>query len=123
MHGNPSIASALAAWPPVIASLLLPMYPQYAASTTATACDAVFQADAGPIDAGAAHSPQAGTTIQPTSRRWRPCQWFWKQHGRPDKLDRELSRRPKIHFDQGVWIHTTAFAKTARLLARELGFD
>ena len=44
-YGNPSIASALTKLKPRNnrSILLLPMYPQYAASTTATASDAVFQ--------------------------------------------------------------------------------
>jgi len=124
-YGNPSIASALAKLKAARCDriLLLPMYPQYAASTTATACDAVFQ-----------------TLMQ---ERWMPALrtiagWhddpryikalatrvngFWTQHGRPDKLIMSFHGVPKFTLTKGDPYHCLCH-KTARLLAAELGLS
>ena len=97
-YGNPSIASALARLKAEHCDrlLVLPMYPQYAASTTATACDAVFKVlstertmpalrtisswhdDPGYIKALAARISD-----------------YWKKHGRPDKLVMSFHGVPK----------------------------
>ena len=122
-YGNPSIASALAKLQADRCDriLLLPMYPQYAASTTATACDAVFKA-------------LAETRYMPALRTittWHDdpayikalaarINVFWTKHGRPDKLLMSFHGVPKYTLLNGDPYHCLCL-KTGRLLALELG--
>jgi ferrochelatase len=100
---------------------VLPLYPQYAASTTATALDAVaahlanlrrtpalrfvdgFHADPGYVRALA-------QTVND----------YWTKHGRPDKLVLSFHGVPRRTLDLGDPYHCQCHA-TARLLAAELG--
>jgi ferrochelatase len=122
-YGSPGIAGAIGKLKAANCDrlLVLPMYPQYAASTTATACDAVFDAlkkerympalrtitgwhdDPGYIKA-LAESINA----------------YWRKHGRPDKLLMSFHGVPKLTLTRGDPYHCFCRA-TARLLARELG--
>ena len=74
-YGNPSIASRLEALQQAGCDriLIVPLYPQYAAATTATVCDKAFDA----LDDACAGSRRCAsrrpiTTSRSTSRRWRP---------------------------------------------------
>ena len=101
--------------------LIMPLYPQYAASTTASAFDAVadhlrdmrrvpglrfvetFHADLGYIRAMAQNVND-----------------YWVKHGRPDRLVLSFHGLPRQTLDRGDPYHCFCHA-TARLLARELG--
>jgi len=122
-YGNPSVGSALdklrAAHCEKI--LVLPLFPQYSASATASAFDAVtahlnrmrrlpalrfvetFHADAGYIKALAKNVND-----------------YWVKHGRPDKLVLSFHGVPRRTLDLGDPYHCYCQV-TARLLARELG--
>ncbi len=122
-YGQPSLASA---WAKLKAEncqriLLLPMYPQYAASTTATAADALFALlaqerfqpavrtiqswhdDPGYIQALAGHVGR-----------------YWQRHGRPQKLVMSFHGVPRFSLDRGDPYHCQC-QKTGRLLAEALG--
>lgn len=122
-YGNPGIPSALAKLQADQCDriLLLPMYPQYAASTTATACDAVFA-----TFAAARYMPALRTItawhddpvyIKALAVRIND---FWKKHGRPDKLLMSFHGVPKYTLTKGDPYHCLCH-KTGRLLAQELG--
>ena len=122
-YGSPSIASAIdklrAAGSTKI--LVLPLYPQYAASTTASAFDAVaahvaklrrapairfvddFHDDAGYIKALAQNVND-----------------YWMKHGRPQRLVMSFHGVPRRTLELGDPYHCQCHV-TARLLAQELG--
>lgn len=124
-YGNPSLAAALAKLRAANAEkiLVLPLYPQYAASTTATAFDALaaalstmrripglrfvesFHDDAGYIKALA-----------------RNINDYWMKNGRPDRLLLSFHGLPRRTLDRGDPYHCHCH-KTARLLTDELGLD
>lgn len=101
--------------------LVLPLYPQYAASTTASALDAVYAAtrtmrrmpalrvvDAYHDDAG-----YIGALAQNIND-------YWAKNGRPNKLLLSFHGVPRRSLDLGDPYHCHC-QKTARLLATELG--
>ena len=123
-YGNPSIAAAMArlASAGVDRLLVLPLYPQYAASTTASAFDAV-----------------AASMAQ---RRRIPALRFvdsfhddpryikamaqainddWVKHGHPDHLVLSFHGVPRRTLERGDPYHCQC-QKTGRLLATELGY-
>ncbi|CAG1010207.1 protoporphyrin/coproporphyrin ferrochelatase [Burkholderiales bacterium] len=122
-YGEPSIASGLdrlrAAGTTRV--LVLPLYPQYSASTTATVFDAVaahlakvrrapalrfvdgFHDDAGYVKALAQNVND-----------------YWMKHGRPERLVMSFHGVPRRALDLGDPYHCQCHA-TARLVARELG--
>lgn len=122
-YGNPSVASAMSklAEQGCDRILTLPLYPQYAASSTATALDAVYQVlqtrrnqsalrsvrhyhdDPGYIAALAANVHE-----------------YWMQNGRPEMLVMSFHGVPRYTLDKGDPYHCEC-QKTARLLAEELG--
>lgn len=122
-YGNPSIASQLDALKAEGATriLVLPLYPQYSATTTASVFDAVYSwaartrnvpelrfvnhyhDDPGYIDALA-----------------RTVQIHWKHHGPPDKLVMSFHGVPERTLQLGDPYHCESH-KTARLLAERLG--
>jgi len=122
-YGNPSIANAVAELKAQHCDriLLLPLYPQYAGSTTASAMDAVHNAltryrnvpalrtirhyhdHPGYIDA------LAGSVLA-----------YWARHGKPDKLVMSFHGVPRFTLDKGDPYHCECH-KTARLLAEALG--
>ena len=124
-YGAPSVATALdklhAAHCERI--LVLPLYPQYAASTTASAFDAVashlaharrlpalrfvdtFHADMGYVKALA-----------------RNVNDHWTKNGRPDRLVLSFHGLPRRTLERGDPYHCYCQV-TARLLARELGLE
>lgn len=124
-YGNPSIASQLDALKAEGATrvLILPLYPQYSGTTTASVFDAVYtwaartrnvpelrfvnryHDDTGYIDA------LAGTVRA-----------HWKQHGPPDKLVMSFHGVPERTLHLGDPYHCESH-KTARLLAERLGLQ
>lgn len=101
--------------------LILPLYPQYAASSTGSALDAVWQA--------LLHSrnPPETRTIKHfhdhpgyiTALRQSVEAW-WAEHGRPDKLVMSFHGTPRRSLDLGDPYHCEC-QKTGRLLAEALG--
>ena len=122
-YGNPSVGVALDRLRAANCEkiLVVPMYPQYAASTTATAFDAVaahleqvrripglrfietFHSDSGYIKALAQNVND-----------------FWQKEGRPDRLILSFHGLPRKTLDRGDPYHCYCHM-TARLLAQELG--
>ncbi|MDD5471738.1 MAG: ferrochelatase [Sideroxydans sp.] len=122
-YGQPSIPSALRKLKEQNCQriLIVPMYPQYAASTTATATDIVFRElqhmrntpairtikhfhdDAGYIKALAANINE-----------------YWTKNGRPGKLLMSFHGLPKYTLEKGDPYHCECL-KTGRLLAQALG--
>ncbi len=122
-YGNPSIASVMQKLKTQNCTriLVVPMYPQYAASSTATVFDRVFAAvqtmrnapairtikhfhdDAGYIKALAANVND-----------------YWMKHGKPEKLLMSFHGVPKYTLEKGDPYHCECH-KTGRLLAQELG--
>ncbi|HCX82246.1 MAG: ferrochelatase [Curvibacter sp. RIFCSPHIGHO2_12_FULL_63_18] len=124
-YGSTSIASQLDAMKAegVTRVLVLPAYPQYSGTTTASVCDAVYawtaktraipelrfinryHDDAGYISALAAS-----------------VQRYWKANGRPDKLVMSFHGVPERTLHLGDMYHCECF-KTARLLGKALGLN
>lgn len=124
-YGNPGIASALEKLKAVNCDrvLVLPMYPQYAASTTATAYDAVFDLlkkerymPALRTISGWHDHPSYIKALAETVNA------YWKKNGRPDKLLMSFHGVPKLTLLRGDPYHCFCRA-TARLLAQELGLS
>ncbi|MBI5890791.1 MAG: ferrochelatase [Nitrosomonadales bacterium] len=101
--------------------LVVPMYPQYAASTTATANDIVF---------GTLQQMRNMPALR-TIRNFhdRPgyikalagnINDYWMKHGRPEKLLMSFHGLPQFSLDKGDPYHCECH-KTGRLLAQELG--
>ncbi|PKO44922.1 MAG: ferrochelatase [Betaproteobacteria bacterium HGW-Betaproteobacteria-3] len=122
-YGNPSIASQLDALKAEGATrvLILPAYPQYSATTTASAFDAVYE--------WAAHTravPELRFVnryhdhpgyIEALVQRVRK---HWQDHGRPDQLVMSFHGVPERTLQLGDMYHCECH-KTARLLADRLG--
>ena len=122
-YGNPSMGGAIDALRAAGAEkiLVFPLYPQYAASTTGTAIDAVGEhmagirwvpglrfVDAFPRDAG-----YLSALAQVVND-------YWMKEGRGEHLVLSFHGLPKRTLDLGDPYHCQCHA-TARLLARELG--
>lgn len=124
-YGNPSIASAMDKLRSAGCEriLVMPMYPQYAASTTATAVDCVaayaaklrnqpelrfvkrYHDDPGYIDALARQVSQ-----------------YWSLHGKPQRLLLSFHGLPRRTIEQGDPYHRDCM-ETAMLLKQQLGDD
>ena len=124
-YGQPSIAAALdklrAAHCEKI--LVLPLYPQYAASTTASTLDAVAAylgasrrvpalrfVDTFHDDRGYIHALAASVT------------GYWEKHGRPERLVLSFHGVPRRSLTAGDPYHCYCQV-TARLLAEEIGLE
>jgi ferrochelatase len=124
-YGQPSITSVLELMQQqgVRQLLVLPLYPQYSAATTASTFDAL--------------------AADFTRRRWLPDLRFvshyhdfpeyiealagqveqhWQEHGRPDKLVLSYHGVPRRYLDNGDPYHCECH-KTSRLLAERLGLN
>jgi ferrochelatase len=124
-YGNPSIASVMQKLKAQNCTriLVVPLYPQYAASSTATVFDRVFASvqtmrntpairtikhfhdDAGYIKALAANVNE-----------------YWMKNGRPEKLVMSFHGVPQYTLEKGDPYHCECL-KTGRLLAQELGLS
>jgi protoporphyrin/coproporphyrin ferrochelatase len=121
-YGTPSIAATLAKMKQQGCDriLVVPLYPQYAASTTATALDAV----------GAAYARMRNQPALRSVRNFhdhpgyiaalaQSINDYWMKTGRPDKLVMSFHGVPRFSLDQGDPYHCECQA-TARLLATAL---
>ncbi|MEK7362093.1 MAG: ferrochelatase [Pseudomonadota bacterium] len=121
-YGNPSIASALARLKDAHCEriLVLPLYPQYAASTTATAFDAVAdffrQTRNIPALRLVKHFHDHPAYIAALAGGVRK---HWAQHGKPDRLLMSFHGLPRYTLDRGDPYHCEC-QMTARLLAGSL---
>ena len=103
--------------------LLVPLYPQYAASTVATACDKVFSALQQMRNAPAVrtikHFPDDAGYIKAAAQNIRD---YWAQHGHPDKLVMSFHGLPRFTLDRGDPYHCECM-KSGRRIAEELGLS
>ena len=122
-YGNPSVASVLARLKEAHCEriLVLPLYPQYAASTTATAFDAIAeffrQTRNIPELRLVKHfhdHPGYIAALAAGVRR------HWDQHGKPDRLLMSFHGLPRFTLERGDPYHCEC-QKSARLLAVALG--
>lgn len=101
--------------------LLLPLYPQYAGSTTATAMDEVarlmLRTRNQPALRTIKHYHDEPGYIQALSSH---IQQYWQQHGRAEKLVMSFHGVPKRTLMLGDPYHCECY-KTARLVAEKLG--
>lgn len=124
-YGNPSVASALDALKARNCDriLVLPLYPQYAASSTASALDAVWQALQRmrnvPAIRTVRHYHDHPGYIGALAASVRD---YWMKHGRPDKLLISFHGIPRRSLDLGDPYHCEC-QKTGRLLAEALQLE
>ena len=124
-YGNPGVAAGLAQLRGKGCDriLVLPLYPQYAASTTGSAIDAV----------GAALARMRNVPAVRTVRHFhdhpayvkaiaRAVNDYWMKHGRPDRLVMSFHGLPRFSLDRGDPYHCECH-KSARLIATELGWN
>jgi len=122
-YGNPSIPSVLRKLKEQNCQriLVVPMYPQYAASTTATVNDIVFgelqQMRNTPALRTIKHFHDHPGYIRALATNIND---YWIKHGRPDKLLMSFHGLPRYTLDKGDPYHCEC-QKTGRLLAQELG--
>ena len=121
-YGAPSIAAKIAELNARRCDriLLVPLYPQYASSTTATACDAAYAALCTLRDQPAIRTvrdfhdhPGYISALAQTVRD------YWTKHGRPDCLLMSFHGAPRFTLEKGDPYHCQC-QKTARLLADAL---
>jgi len=122
-YGNPSIPSVLRKMKAQNCQriLLVPMYPQYAASTTATATDSVFSELQAMRNTPALrtikHFHDDAGYIQASAQNIRN---YWTLHGQPDKLVMSFHGLPRYTLQKGDPYHCECL-KTGRLIAEALG--
>jgi ferrochelatase len=123
--GNPSIAEVMRGMKEHGCEriLVLPLYPQYASSSTASAFDEVF-AQLGkmrntPAIRTVKHYHDHPGYIAALAQNIRD---YWAETGRPDKLVMSFHGVPRITLDQGDPYHCEC-QKTGRLLAQALGLN
>ena len=124
-YGNPSIPDTLAKMKVAGCEriLILPAYPQYAASSTATAFDAAFdwlkQTRNQPALRTVKHYHDHPAYIHALAANIRDQ---WQMHGRPDVLVMSFHGVPRYTLDKGDPYHCEC-QKTGRLLAEALGLE
>ncbi len=124
-YGNPDIAGALdrlhAGGCDRI--LVVPLYPQYAASTTASAMDAVYAYTRDVRRMPALRSVDCFHDDPGYIRALaQNVNDYWMKHGRPDRLVMSFHGLPRRSLDLGDPYHCHCH-KTARLLTTELGIE
>ena len=122
-YGDPSIASVLERLKKAHCEriLVLPLYPQYAASTTATAFDAIADffkqtrniPELRLVKHFHDHPAYIGALAEGVRRHW-------ARHGKPDRLLMSFHGLPRFTLERGDPYHCEC-QKSARLLADELG--
>ena len=124
-YGTPSVASVLDKLKAQDCDriLVIPLYPQYAASSTGSALDAVFAA------LGKMRNLPALRVVKHyhddpgyIAALAQSVNDYWMQNGRPDKLVISFHGVPKFSLDKGDPYHCEC-QKTARLLAQQLGLQ
>ena len=124
-YGSPSIAEGLDKLKADGCDriLLLPMYPQYAASTTATANDVAFvhlqKIRNAPAIRTVRHYHDDPGYIRALAASVRA---YWQQNDRPDVLVISFHGLPRYTLEKGDPYHCEC-QKTGRLLAEALGLD
>ncbi len=124
-YGQPSLDQAVAQLKAAGCDrlLLLPLYPQYAASTTASSLDAlltVFKRWRNvPALRTVRHYHDDPGYIAALKAR---VEGFWAQHGRPDVLVMSFHGVPQFTLEQGDPYHCECL-KTGRLLAEALNLE
>ncbi len=124
-YGQPSIEAGLAELKAQGCDrlLLLPLYPQYAASTTGSSMDALFDALKRyrnvPEIRVVRHYHDHPAYIQALKCR---VENYWEVHGRPDKLVMSFHGVPRYTLDRGDPYFCECH-KTGRLLAEALGLQ
>jgi len=124
-YGNPSMQSAIESLKAQGCDriLVFPLYPQYAASSTAAALDAVWrvllQLRNVPAIRTIKHYHDHPRYIQALASH---ITTYWQQHGQPEKLVMSFHGVPKFHLLKGDPYHCECH-KTARLLAEALGLS
>jgi ferrochelatase len=122
-YGNPSVASVMQKLKAQNCQkiLVVPMYPQSAASSTGTVFDLVFR------ELQKSRSVPAVRTIRsfPDHPGYikalaNNINAYWTKQGRPDKLVMSFHGVPQFTLDKGDFYHCECH-KTGRLLAQELG--
>lgn len=122
-YGEPSIDSAIEDLRNAGSDriLVLPLYPQYSSSTTASAFDAVFRAVGKmrnmPALRVVKHYHDHPAYISALARQ---VSEYWMANGRPAKLVMSFHGVPRFTLDKGDPYHCEC-QKTGRLLAEELG--
>ncbi|SES76543.1 ferrochelatase [Nitrosomonas marina] len=120
--GNPSVASVVNKMAEAGCDriLIIPLFPQYAASSTAAAMDAVFAA------LGSVRNMPAIRTVKQyhdhsgyIAALAQNIRDYWEQHGQPDKLIISFHGVPRRNLDKGDPYHCFC-QKTGRLLAEAL---
>jgi ferrochelatase len=124
-YGNPSIPDTLARMKAAGCDriLILPAYPQYAASSTATAFDMAFdwlkRTRNQPALRTVKHYHDHPAYLQALAANIRD---YWQMHGRPDVLVMSFHGVPRYTLDKGDPYHCEC-QKTGRLLTEALGLD
>ncbi|MEI7842979.1 MAG: ferrochelatase [Gallionellaceae bacterium] len=124
-YGNPSVASVLAKLKAQNCQriLLLPLYPQYAASSSATAIDAVLnpllKMRNMPALRTIKHFHDDAGYIKATAQNIRD---YWTLHGQPEKLVMSFHGVPRYTLEKGDPYHCECL-KSGRLIAEELGLN
>lgn len=122
-YGTPSIADKLKAFEEQNCTrvLLVPLYPQFAASTTATAFDKAFETWSAMRNQPAVRTIRSfhddAGYIAALAQNIRD---YWTAHGRPDQLVMSFHGAPRFTLERGDPYHCEC-QKTGRLLAEALG--
>jgi ferrochelatase len=124
-YGNPSIAAGLAELKAreCVRILVLPLYPQYADSTTGSTKEAVTRAlrkwrpppTVKTVDDFHAHSAYVKAIARNVND-------YWMKHGRPDRLVMSFHGLPRAVVEAGD-PYEKQCRETARLIATELGWN
>jgi len=122
-YGQPAVADKIAEMKAqgVDRLLLLPLYPQYAASSTGSALDAVWQTllhTRNPPEIRAIKHYHDNPGYIAALRQ--SVEAYWAEHGRPDVLVMSFHGTPRRSLDLGDPYHCEC-QKTGRLLAEALG--
>lgn len=124
-YGKPAVADKIGALKAAGCDrvLIVPMYPQYAASSTGSVMDAVADAIKAlrnpPELRFIKHFHDHAAYIDTLAER---VQTHWRQNGRGDHLLMSFHGVPRFSLDKGDPYHCECH-KTARLLAERLGLD
>ncbi|BCE00417.1 ferrochelatase [Marinicellulosiphila megalodicopiae] len=124
-YGQPSISTALDSMQEqgVTKLVVLPLYPQYSASTSASTFDAIAQDFMKrrwiPDFRFISHYHDNEGYIQAMANK---IQKHWDSNGQPDKLLFSYHGIPKRYLDEGDPYHCECY-KTSRLIAEKLGLS
>jgi ferrochelatase len=122
-YGRPSVSDAIASLRVLHCDrlLVIPMYPQFAGSTTASVCDAVFDALKARrvvpelrVLRNFHDRPDYIAAVAASIRE------YWDEHGEPDCLMMSFHGVPRRSLDLGDMYHCECH-KTGRLVAQRLG--